>query len=261
MLSGGDAMEEVPMIRAHLATFPARAEILMQTVRSILPQVDRLCICLNEYTTVPEELAAAPTIEAMIPDRDLKDAGKFAFAPAPDDYVFAIDDDILYPPDYVATTLSFFDRLDPQTSILGHMGHAWVEKGRPATMGWKNFMFPKRVAHLVKVDLLGTGTTCQLCRHLPRLHQIEDAAGFVDLRHARLHSDAGRWMWVLPHAEGWMQSTMTGDLRASSLFVTVNRVAPPPMRAELMGVLRRRTPHSGERHARLLAQGLGPGGG
>ncbi|MFN3526221.1 MAG: hypothetical protein ACK4YU_09025 [Paracoccus sp. (in: a-proteobacteria)] len=244
------------MIRAHMATFPARAGILMQAVHSILPQVDRLCICLNQYDDVPAALADEPKIEAMIPDRDLKDAGKFAFEPAPDDWVFTIDDDILYPPDYVATTLSFFDQLDPMTNIVGHLGNAWIAKGKLGQMGWKNFMFHKRAPHLLKVDLLGTGTTCQLGRNLPRLSQIEDAAGYVDLRHAWLQAEAGRWLWVLPHPEAWMTSTMTDELRDSSLFETVNRVEPPLMRAELSAVLSKRTPHSGEHYARLVAQGL-----
>ncbi|MBM3606414.1 MAG: hypothetical protein FJX25_17320 [Alphaproteobacteria bacterium] len=59
--------------------------------------------------------------------------------------------------------------------------------------------------------------------NLPRLAQIEDAAGYVDLRHARLHHQADRWMWIVPRQEGWLTSTMTDDLQASSLFQTVNR--------------------------------------
>lgn len=244
------------MIRAHLATFPIRANILMQTVRSILPQVDRLCICLNDYDKVPEALADEPKIETLIPDRDLKDAGKFAFGVAPDDRVFTIDDDILYPPDYVTTTLSFFDFVDPRDNVLGHLGHAWVEKGKLGQMGWKNWMFLKRNPNLVKVDFVGTGTTCQLGQNLPRLHEIESAAGFVDFRHGRLHAEAGRRMWVLPHDDGWMTSTMTDDLRSSSLFTTVNRVAPPQMRAELSALLHARTPDSGEHYRHLRQRGL-----
>jgi hypothetical protein len=244
------------MIRAHLATFPIRANILMQTVRSILPQVDRLCICLNDYDKVPEALADEPKIETLIPDRDLKDAGKFAFGVAPDDRVLTIDDDILYPPDYVTTTLSFFDFVDPRDNVLGHLGHAWVEKGKLGQMGWKNWMFLKRNPNLVKVDFVGTGTACQLGQNLPRLHEIESAAGFVDFRHGRLHAEAGRRMWALPHDDGWMTSTMTDDLRPSSLFTTVNRVAPPQMRAELSALLHARTPDSGEHYRHLRQRGL-----
>ncbi|MBQ2262368.1 MAG: glycosyltransferase [Loktanella sp.] len=118
------------MIRAHLATFPARAGILMQTVQSILPQVDKLCICLNQYEDVPTPLAQEPKIETLIPDRDLKDAGKFAFEAAADDFVFTIDDDILYPPDYVKTTLQYFDRLGPAETCPGLYGPRLAERRR-----------------------------------------------------------------------------------------------------------------------------------
>lgn len=84
------------MIRAHMATFPARAGILMQAVTAILPQVDQLFICLNQHDAVPPQLGDHDRITTLIPDRDLKDAGKFAFLPGDDDIVFTVDDDILY---------------------------------------------------------------------------------------------------------------------------------------------------------------------
>lgn len=246
------------MIRAHLATFPPRAGILMQTVASILPQVDRLCICLNGYDAIPDALAKDDRIEAMIPDRDLKDAGKFAFPPADDDIVLTIDDDILYPPDYVTRTIAFFRTLPADRHVLGYLGNAFVIKDDSGRRGWKNWMFHKRAPHVVKVDILGTGTTCQLGRNLPRLDQIEDAKGFVDLRHARHHAQAGRWMWIVPRDNGWLTSTMTQDLEATGLFHTVNLARPPAMQDELRALIAGIGPHSGEQLARLRAAGLLP---
>lgn len=244
------------MIRAHMATFPPRSAILMQTVASLLPQVDRLFLCLNQHDAIPPALAQDDRITAMIPDRDLRDAGKFAFVPDDDDIVLTVDDDILYPPDYVARTLAQFDQLPAERHVLGYLGNAWMAKGKLAQEGWKNFMFHKRAPHAIKVDVLGTGTTCQLGRHLPRLDQIEGAAGFVDLRHARLHTQAGRWMWSLPREEGWMASLMTDDLLPSSLFTTVNRARPRPMMDELRALLAERGPHSGQQLSRLRSAGL-----
>lgn len=244
------------MIRAHMASFPPRQQVLMRAVGSILPQVDRLCLCLNGYDAVPEALRGDPRIEVLIPDRDLKDAGKFAFAAAPDDWVFTVDDDILYPADYVSATLADAGRLDPEQTVMGHLGHVWVAQGQGGRPGWRNVLFRKRSPHLLKVDVLGTGTTCQLGRNLPRLDQIEDAAGFVDLRHARLHAKAGRWLWVLPHPADWMQSLMTPELQASSLLRSVNNRRAPPMMAELRAVIASRSPHSGARYRQLVQQGV-----
>lgn len=244
------------MIRAHMATFPPRSAVLAQAVASLLPQVDRLFLCLNQYDAIPAALAQDDRITAIIPDRDLRDAGKFAFVPDDDDIVLTVDDDILYPPDYVARTLAHFDGLPPERHVLGYMGNAWMAKGKLGHEGWKNFMFHKRAPHAIKVDVLGTGTTFQLGRNLPRLDQIEDAAGFVDFRHARLQGQAGRWMWSLPREEGWMASLMTDDLMPSSLFTTVNRARPRPMMEELRALLAERGPHSGQQLSRLRSAGL-----
>lgn len=235
------------MIRAHMATFPARAPILMQTVATILPQVDRLCICLNGYDAPPPELADDARIEWLIPDRDLKDAGKFAFPPAPDDMVFTIDDDILYPPDYVARTLAMFDILDPGRDVAGYLGHAWVAKPGAGRHGWRNYMFPKALAHVFKVDVLGTGTACQLGRNLPEPDRIAPAAGFVDLRHARLHVQAGRDLWVLPRPEEYLRDNLPEAMAESSLFRSVNRRRPAEMQRELAALMAGRSPGSGQR--------------
>lgn len=233
------------MIRAHLATFPPRAGILMQAVQSILPQVDRLCICLNGYDHVPAELGDLAKVQAMIPETDLKDAGKFAFPVAADDVVFTVDDDIRFPPDYVARTLKSLDQIDPDKNVVSHLGHAFVIKGATGTPGWKNYAFNRRVQHLFKVDLVGTGVACQLGRHLPGLDDMLGAAGFVDLRHARLHQIAGRTLWVQPHDDAEIVSLMTDELYDGSLFKTVHLARHLGMQAELQRLYPVLTPFSG----------------
>lgn len=233
------------MIRAHLATFPPRRGILMETVASILPQVDRLFICLNGFDAVPPELGDQDRIEAFIPPQDLKDAGKFAFPPAPDDIVFTIDDDILYPPDYVTRTVAVFDRLDPARNVLGFHGNAWVFKDQAQGWGWRNFLFHRQARQIVKVDVLGTGTACQIGRLLPGLDDMRSAAGFVDLRHAWLHNAAGRDMWILPRAEGELVNNMQEGLQSGSLFRKVHLARGPEMLAEHRRMMDARTPLSG----------------
>lgn len=242
------------MIRAHLATFPPRAGILMQAVQSILPQVDKLCICLNGYDHIPAELADLAKVEVMIPDIDLKDAGKFAFPVAADDFVFTIDDDIRYPPDYVAGTLKTFDKIDPGKNIVGHLGNAFVLKGTTGRPGWRNYPFTRRVPQVFKVDLLGTGVTCQLGRHLPSPKDMLSSAGFVDIRHARLQHLAGRTLWVLPHEDGEIVSLMTDILKESSLFNTVNLARHPAMLAELQKLFPVLTAFSGLKWEKVLKE-------
>lgn len=251
------------MIRAHMATFPPRAGLVMQAIESLLPQIDRLFLCLNGQMAVPQALRDHAKVTVLIPADDLKDAGKFAWKVAPDDIVFTVDDDIIYPADYVARTLRLLGDLDPARDVVGHMGHAWVIKPQQGQEGWRNFMFFKLQAQVVKVDILGTGTACQLGRNLPDLASMRSSAGFVDLRHARLHTEAGRRLWVLPHRADEIRRNLPEDLKASSLFETVNRAGDPAMLAELRLLMARRTPHSGLRlkQVRALedAQAQGPG--
>lgn len=233
------------MIRAHLATFPPRAGILMQAVQSILPQVDRLSICLNGYDRIPEQIGDLDKVQAMIPDTDLKDAGKFAFQVADDDFVFTIDDDIIYPPDHVERMLRPFDQIDPAGNVLGLFGNVYGPKGPDKTVGWRTFPFTKRVAQTLKMDVLGTGTTCQLGRVLPSLEDMRTSAGFVDVRHAILHNRANRSLWLVPHGEDALRGILPEDLKASSLFETMNRVRHPDLMAELHRLYPVLTPFSG----------------
>lgn len=247
------------VIRAHMASFPPRAGIVMAAIDSLLPQVDRLCLCLNGHGAVPPALAGHDRIEVLIPPADLKDAGKFAFPVADDDVVFTVDDDIIYPPDYVARTLRGFDDVDPGRNVLGYMGNAWVSKPGSGNHGWRNYMFHKAAGQIFKVDVLGTGTACQLGRNLPALADIVTAAGFVDLRHARLHGRAGRRMWVLPRGDDYLRRNLPEDLAGTSLFQTVNRARNPAMMDELARVLAERSAHSGQKLAVVTRHDSGEG--
>lgn len=242
------------MIRAHLATFPKRQHLLLDAVKSIAPQVDRVFVCLNEYTAPPPGLDAIPNLEYMIPDADLKDAGKFAFPVAADDIVFTIDDDIIYADDYVERTLSFTAQLNLETNTIGYQAHAFVFKKQQDRHGWRNFAFGKKCPQIFKVDLLGTGTACFLGKNCPTLAEVHPCAGFVDLRFSRLQTKAGVTMWALPRDEGYLTNNLPDALWETSLFNTVNLKRPENMKHEVRQLLQERTPHSGLKLDKVLKE-------
>lgn len=87
-------------IVAAMATMPHRISCLTRAVASILPQVDQLCVYLNGHTELPDCLKH-PKI-AVAWGKDLGAAGKFFFTDRfTDGCYLTIDDDILYPSDYV----------------------------------------------------------------------------------------------------------------------------------------------------------------
>lgn len=94
------------MTSANFATYPGpnRLTALRQAVGSIRHQVDIVRICWNNYTAIPTGFEFA---ENYIPPIDLADNGKFVFRPTPNEIYFTCDDDILYPPNYIANTLPY----------------------------------------------------------------------------------------------------------------------------------------------------------
>ncbi|AUU83942.1 hypothetical protein [Leclercia sp. LSNIH1] len=89
------------MIVANMATYPARKSIIETTVPQIAKQVDKLTICLNEFTSIPNFLNEIPNVEPIVPNEDFKDVGKFILKHQDNDDVFYVDDDIIYPDNYI----------------------------------------------------------------------------------------------------------------------------------------------------------------
>ncbi len=225
------------MIRAHLATFPPRRRILRRVVDAILPQVDHLFVVLNGYDEVPGYLRKDGRVTAVIPDRDVKDAGKFWFEPAPDDIVFTIDDDIGYPADYVQRTIAQADALGWEGNVFGYHGNALSDRG------WVNFLFHQPLERATGVSLIGTGTMCAKGAAIPSLSEIEPHAGACDFAFGSWLNRQGILPWALPRAENWLTNELPHNLWKSSLFVTVHRKSDPAHQA-LLRTFTARWPHA-----------------
>ena len=233
------------MIRAHLATFPPRKDLLPYLLERISPQFDRVFVCLNGYADVPDFFGKYTNIETLIPDQDLKDAGKFAFPVQADDIVFTLDDDIAYPTDYVARTLDFTSKLPLESNTIGYQGNAFILKKSTGSCGWKNFIFHKKCPNIFKVDIIGTGTAVFSGANCPNLDEIQLSAGFVDYPFSRLQTEKGVNMWTLPREVGYLGQNLPAHLWESSLFNTVNQVRPPNMMSEFGKLMAGRSPRSG----------------
>ncbi|MFD1881995.1 hypothetical protein [Paracoccus pacificus] len=216
------------MIRAHLATFPPRQALVPNVVRAILPQVDRLFVVLNGYDEIPGYLADEEKVTAIIPDRDVKDAGKFWFRPDPDDIVFLIDDDLGYPPDYVSTTIAAAEAIGWEYGAFGHIGLIWRDEKMNGLAGWQLFRFHRENRKSKGMDLLCTNATVARGAAIPPMEMIEPFAGYVDIGLATYLRDLGLEMWLLPHGESWLTNDLPPELFASSLLAT-HAHSPPPM--------------------------------
>ncbi|MFB2532214.1 hypothetical protein ACEYYA_08600 [Paracoccus sp. p3-h83] len=234
-----------------MATFPSRHELCPTAVNSILPQVDRLFLVLNQYEAMPD-WARDEKITAVIPDRDLKDVGKFYFTPDPDDLVFFVDDDILYPADYVALTQARFAKLARSTSCVGYFGNALSPHEQPGRVKWKTFQFEQPLGRTVGASLLGTGTVCAWGRNVPPLDFMTDYIGICDMGFALWQMQTGCLTWVLPRDGGWMRNVLPAELEADSLYETVHKRGSS-QQSRILRQLAEGWPHAGETFRNFMA--------
>jgi hypothetical protein len=108
-------------IYANMATIPKRIFHLETVVNSILPQVDQLNVYLNNFEEVPWFLNN-PKINVVQSQEhgDRGDAGKFFWSDKVNGYYFTIDDDILYPADYVERLKEALDKRGKKCAIGVH---------------------------------------------------------------------------------------------------------------------------------------------
>lgn len=121
---------EVPLITNHnldnvtatMATFPGREGALEEAVASIINQVDELHIYMNDIDTYPF-FSGNPKIKLYFSKDhrgDLGDAGKFYNSHLIKGYHFTVDDDIIYPADYVSTLIAAIEKNQRRAIISCH---------------------------------------------------------------------------------------------------------------------------------------------
>jgi FkbM family methyltransferase len=193
-------------VTASMATMPSRTAILEQTVASLLPQVDRLNIYLNNFESVPAFLNDPRIVIARSQEHgDQRDNGKFFFAERlAEGYHFTVDDDIVYPPDYVATTIAKIEQYDRRAAIGVH-GLNLADPLESYTVGREMFHFKYAVERDQFVQLVGTGT---LAYHTSTLRvSMADlkTTGMADLWFAIRAREHGVPLIVQARTKNWLR--------------------------------------------------------
>lgn len=109
-----------------MATIPGREKSLLEAVDSLINQVDELHITLNGYTEVPEFLKHSKISTRVDPLNSLGDAAKFNIL-GKTGYLFTVDDDIIYPDDYVDKMIQRIE-LYNRKAIITHHGRRMIKK-------------------------------------------------------------------------------------------------------------------------------------
>lgn len=225
------------MIVANLATYPPRRQNLEKIVATISPQVERFNIVLNQYDEVPGELAKYPNVVAVIPEKDLKDVGKFYPDVRDAQYVLLVDDDIVYPHDYVLKTINRFEALPIQNCIGGYHGSLYLRPRLRQLIRYPSlfFTYNKRVADFrsvgfhfseelklaTVVDQLGSGAAILRGKDMPTFEYMRTSQKFVDVRLARWCFERGVTPVCLHRTANWLEE-LNFDESIHSGFTTKN---------------------------------------
>ena len=104
---------------AGIASLPGRP--LQRVVRSLILQVDAVGVWLNGYSEVPEwlqRLSDHSDVPVVCRKDNQGSSRKLRWADAkPEAVYFACDDDLEYPPDYVATMMAEYERWGPRVIV------------------------------------------------------------------------------------------------------------------------------------------------
>lgn len=118
-----------------MATFPPRKEGMLRVVNQLLPQCDKMCIYLNGYDSVPEELPKSDKLELILagPNSEHPDISSKAkhhwLDIYPDSYYLTVDDDINYPDDYCEKMVSSIEKYGRKAIICCHGARYKVKDG------------------------------------------------------------------------------------------------------------------------------------
>ena len=111
-------------IIGSMATFPGRAHILEQVITHLAPQFSCLYIYLNNYDDIPPFLARFTNVVPVLGKEafgDISANGKMYFLTQESDGIaFTLDDDFIYPSDYVDKFLYNFDLFPCNACLCVH---------------------------------------------------------------------------------------------------------------------------------------------
>lgn len=196
------------IITANIATYPARAESLKRMLKSIEGQFDEVRICFNECFDLPSKGRQTNAEYELhhTPSENLTDNGKFVFLENIEEpeYYFTLDDDLIYPPDYVNRTIK---ALQMYGGIITH--HGRILNGLDLDYYYAHQIYPclQDVHTTVKLDVCGTGVTAFDTRnfHPKGLAHSKDKR-MSDLIFSLEAAKQNKQIGIIPHKTGWIKA-------------------------------------------------------
>lgn len=208
-------------ITATMATMPGREDSLESVVNSIIHQVDELRIYANNIDRVPLKYQHKKIKWLFSKDHagDIGDAGKFYGIEDISGYHFTIDDDLVYPPDYVATMIAAIERYERRVVVSTHgrsfpPGHI-RSYYHGATCRYSCL---RQVAQDVFAHVIGTGVLAYHTDTIRIPFEVFEATNMADIWFSKYCQEKGVPRLVLQHKGGWIKDSNQYDQLTSIYF-------------------------------------------
>ncbi len=191
-----------------MATFPGRFSLIRPVIDSIATQLDHLYIYVNETVEGFPDLSHLNNV-SVLDGRDhrgdLSASGKiYPLRYARDCIVLTLDDDFIYPDNYVSTYVALLDRFGGKCVVTTH-GSIF-----PSRVDWyyertKAYAAMHAVHKIKMCSLAGSGTMGfdQKTLHLDPETFMSEV--MVDLRISILARAQGLPIWVVPRPLKWLE--------------------------------------------------------
>lgn len=147
------------MITAKVASIPERISQLETTVKCFLKHVDKLEVYLNNYPSTPSFLRE-PKIQVFTSQKsgDKGDIGKFYQVDSAVGYVLTLDDDLIYPEDYVDKMVEKIDHYQKKAFICVHANLLPKHQLSSYYQDKVGVHFERKLERDTQVHIPGTGT-------------------------------------------------------------------------------------------------------
>ena len=197
-------------VSANIATYPGegRLESLHKVIDSIYDQFDIIRIYFNEYKTPPvmnDPDGKIQTLYGKGENFNLVDNGKFAgldIIKEPE-YYFTLDDDLIYPPDYVEKTIH---AMEMYGNIVTYHGRKLLGEGLNYYRDHRAFRCLSRVVGNFLIDVPGSGVMAFDTRYFhPKKLSYSPYKLMSDLVFAYECAKWGKRIAMIGHEAGWIK--------------------------------------------------------
>lgn len=212
---------------AGVASIAEREASLLDTIESIKGQVDRIHVFLNGYFRRPYFLDD-PKIKVYRSEeiKNMGDAGKFYHIPEKC-YYFSLDDDIMYPPDYIQDLKAKIDSYQ-RSKVISY--HGVYFPNQRVMSYYRGNRRPYSCLHsLTKDTPVHVGGTGVMGFHTDTLQvRYEDfhSANMADIWIYKLSQEQKVGIICASHKEGWLKLNPRVDEK-KTIWAEYNRNDAP----------------------------------